>query len=50
MQAAPTAVATVPSALGGVVATYAADDLFDARRKRMARWAIHVASHRAAAN
>jgi integrase len=37
-------------ALGGVVATYAADDLFDARREWMTRWAAHVASHRAAAN
>lgn len=32
-------------ALGGVVATYSADDLFDVRREWMARWAAHLESH-----
>ena len=35
-------------ALGGVVATYAADDLFDARREWLERWATHLESHRRA--
>ncbi|WP_242335273.1 site-specific integrase [Anaeromyxobacter sp. SG66] len=36
-------------ALGGVVATYAADDLFDARREWMERWAAHLDAHRTGA-
>jgi integrase len=34
------------AALGGVVSTYAVDDLFDARRQWLERWAEHLESHR----
>jgi integrase len=34
------------AALGGVISTYAVDDLFEIRREWMARWAAHLESHR----